>query len=509
MTTIVLITEHGLRDLSDEIFAFLSSQGCKDLYIAKPGSTAWAEGPYFYSSRGFFAAWRLYADSGESFIASTIPSQKDNRTYSTLTASAYGTHALTIAVPSRLRYKPSSEKPLAGMRVGVKDVLDLKGVRTGNGNRAYAQCYPPSTHSTDFMDMMIGQGAIIIGKTKTVEFAANQEVVADWVDYSYPFNPRGDFYIGATGSSTGSAAALGTYPWLDFTLGTDGGGSVRDPAVSNGVYGLRPTHNGKQEPGALIPCPSFQTIGYFTRSLAELLTISKFWCQWKSIKNKKFNVKKILMPPEYDVSVSEIQEKVEKFASALSEHLHAELVRTPLEDLWSSHRPSAISEPLFSYVEKTFIDVLTHDYYEITSDFREDYEAHFDHKPYVSPPTQWIWQKGASITPERLKFAHEEVKTHNEWFLNHVIRDKDPKASTLMIVPRYYDSHRDDHLPVPNEREFYGFDSNLHASFSGVPNIVIPIGQAKYKSHITDKVELLPFSASIVGAKGKSNFLKL
>jgi Asp-tRNA(Asn)/Glu-tRNA(Gln) amidotransferase A subunit family amidase len=72
------------------------------------------------------------------------------------------------------------------------------------------------------MDMMIGQGAIIIGKTKTVEFAANQEVVADWVDYSYPFNPRGDFYIGATGSSTGSAAALGTYPWLDFTLGTDG-----------------------------------------------------------------------------------------------------------------------------------------------------------------------------------------------------------------------------------------------------------------------------------------------
>lgn len=142
--------------------------------------------------------------------------------YSTLTASAYGTHALTIAVPSRLRYKRTADKPLAGMRVGVKDILDLKGVRTGNGNRAFAQCYPPANHSADFIDEMIKQGAIFVGKTKTVEFAGEQEVVADWVDYSYPFNFRGDSYLGATGSSTGSAAAIAAYPWLDIAIGTDG-----------------------------------------------------------------------------------------------------------------------------------------------------------------------------------------------------------------------------------------------------------------------------------------------
>jgi hypothetical protein len=43
---------------------------------------------------------------------------------------------------------------------------------------------------------MIKQGAIIMGKIKTVEFAGEQEVVADWVDYSYPFNLRGDYYLG-------------------------------------------------------------------------------------------------------------------------------------------------------------------------------------------------------------------------------------------------------------------------------------------------------------------------
>jgi Asp-tRNA(Asn)/Glu-tRNA(Gln) amidotransferase A subunit family amidase len=127
-------------------------------------------------------------------------------------------------------------------------------VRTGNGNRAFAQCYPPANHSADFIDVMIRQGAIIVGKTKTAEFAGEQEVVADWVDYSYPFNPRGDYYLGATGSSTGSAAAIATYPWLDITVGTDGeifpspqtcycpklaianlnlgGGSVRDLQIS-------------------------------------------------------------------------------------------------------------------------------------------------------------------------------------------------------------------------------------------------------------------------------------
>lgn len=108
------------------------------------------------------------------------------------------------------------------MRVGIKDILDLKGVHTGNGNRAFAQCYPPANHSADFIDVMIKQGAIIVGKTKTVEFAGEQEVVADWVDYSYPFNPRGDYYLGATGSSTGSAAAIASYQWLDIALGTDG-----------------------------------------------------------------------------------------------------------------------------------------------------------------------------------------------------------------------------------------------------------------------------------------------
>lgn len=80
LTTILLITEECSTKISDDVAAFLSSQGCKHLHVASPGPISCGEGPYFYSSRGLFAAWRLYPDPGEAFIAATIPSQDDSST---------------------------------------------------------------------------------------------------------------------------------------------------------------------------------------------------------------------------------------------------------------------------------------------------------------------------------------------------------------------------------------------------------------------------------------------
>lgn len=105
--------------------------------------------------------------------------------------------------------------------MAVKDLLHLKGTHTGCGNRAYRRLYGPSPTSTEAVDRAIKLGAVVVGKTKTVEFGGAQEVIGDWSDYSYSFNARGDGYLAATGSSTGSASSLAAYPWLDITLGTD------------------------------------------------------------------------------------------------------------------------------------------------------------------------------------------------------------------------------------------------------------------------------------------------
>jgi hypothetical protein len=105
--------------------------------------------------------------------------------------------------------------PLSGFRIAIKDLFDLKGVHTGRGNRAYRACYPESGHTSEFTKRAIEAGAVIVGKTKTAELGGSQEVVADWTDYSYAFNPRADEYIVACGSSTGSTSALASYSWLD------------------------------------------------------------------------------------------------------------------------------------------------------------------------------------------------------------------------------------------------------------------------------------------------------
>lgn len=108
------------------------------------------------------------------------------------------------------------------MRVAVKDLFHLKGVHTGCGNRAYRRLHGAAEDSSSAVGSIIDLGGIIVGKTKTVEFGGSQEVLGDWSDYFYPFNVRGDGYLAATGSSTGSASSLTAYPWLDVTLGTDG-----------------------------------------------------------------------------------------------------------------------------------------------------------------------------------------------------------------------------------------------------------------------------------------------
>lgn len=129
---------------------------------------------------------------------------------------------MCIAVPSRLYFNKTPELPLAGTRIAIKDLFHLNGVHTGCGNRAYRRLYSASKITSSQVQDAISKGAIVIGKTKTVEFGLVQEVIGDWPDYSYALNARGDGYLAATGSSTGSASALAAYPFLDITLGTDG-----------------------------------------------------------------------------------------------------------------------------------------------------------------------------------------------------------------------------------------------------------------------------------------------
>ena len=128
---------------------------------------------------------------------------------------------LMIPVPSRLHHKVTTQKPLCGLRFGVKDLFDLRGVKTSGQGRALNDLYPARERSAPAIATLIEMGAVPVGKTKCTQFGSSEQPTADWVEYFCPWNPRGDGYLSPRGSSTGTAVAVAGYPWLDMGVGTD------------------------------------------------------------------------------------------------------------------------------------------------------------------------------------------------------------------------------------------------------------------------------------------------
>lgn len=93
------------------------------------------------------------------------------------------------AVPSRT-YSEHDSLTLAGLRFGIKDLFAIEGLRTSAGSRSYYDFYPPCPRTAKSINMLLSNGAIIVGKTRNTQFA-NGEDPQEWIDYSCPWNPRG------------------------------------------------------------------------------------------------------------------------------------------------------------------------------------------------------------------------------------------------------------------------------------------------------------------------------
>jgi Asp-tRNA(Asn)/Glu-tRNA(Gln) amidotransferase A subunit family amidase len=126
----------------------------------------------------------------------------------------------SFALPSRTKAQAISTSFFAGMRILIKDNIHLKGIKTSVGNRAFYDTYPPRRESAECVQKLIDQDAVILGKTKMNSLATWEEPL-EYVDYQAPWGPRAEMYQSPGGSSSGSAAAIATYDWLDIAIGTD------------------------------------------------------------------------------------------------------------------------------------------------------------------------------------------------------------------------------------------------------------------------------------------------
>ena len=206
----------------------------------------------------------------------------------------YKDEALARAEEIDLKFRQGTQGRLAGLVVGLKDLLCYKDHRIQGGSKILEGF--ESQFSATAVKRLIAEDAIIIGRQNCDEFGMGSS------NENSPFGPTLNEMDNTRvpGGSSGASAVSVQADMCQVALGSDTGGSVRQPAAFCGIIGLKPTYSRISRHGLIAYASSFDTIGIFS----------------KSIEDNALVLEVIAGKDDYDSTVS--QKKVENYTGAIS-----------------------------------------------------------------------------------------------------------------------------------------------------------------------------------------------
>ncbi len=213
--------------------------------------------------------------------------------------------------------------PLAGVPLAIKDMLCTKGLRTTAGSRILENFIPP--YSATVVERLEAAGSITLGKANQDEFAMGSSNETSY--FGTTRNPWNLEYVPG-GSSGGSAAAVAA-GMASAAIGTDTGGSIRQPASFCGLVGVKPTYGRVSRYGIVAFASSLDQAGPITRTVEDAALVLETIAgrdpldstsanvpvpRWSSNINKNLKGKKAGLPKEYfsDALSPEMRKVVER-----------------------------------------------------------------------------------------------------------------------------------------------------------------------------------------------------